>query len=243
MTAQQFLAAIEDGTLTAEAQDTELTLTALAEASGCDVYPDTEIDIKIDDVIVATIGVWKMAVYMEGPNRRDTGEYIGNGWSLIVGDSDGQTHGSVTVRVDEGQVNVITGEGMSGDFSIDCDSEEDAELIAEVLGDLINEAYASIDIVDASDEDIVTALRDLEPLRDLCVDCGDDSISVDIHGGFHAGRPYWAVGEEDDVLYDSADSATDGAVLALKSRLEKADESINDIDLARVVESIEMNDE
>ena len=216
---------IQSGEAVVIAADADLKIEPLADASGVDVYPETEIEFKVGEEVIASVGAWKLGIYMKGPNRHDTGEYIGNGWSFLVMEDDGQTSGRPyeSRRDDkiEWKNSTMTGNALVLPYDDDV-SESDIETIQ----DAINEAYDEIDVSPADDDDVYEEMVNQRSDRDLYIEILDERIEVGLYAAKDAGRTVYTYAGAEEVWEDAEDM-----IRAAKKYIEsKVNEGLEKLD-------------
>lgn len=235
---------IRDGSVTVAAAETDLTVEALADTSGSDCYPATEIEFRRGDEVIASVGCWMLGCYLRGPNRRDTGEHIGDGWQWQTDDGDGQSSGKPYSSISRDGAIVTWGSGTSmSPLTLPVCSESDAldddgdaigrDDAIETIDAAINDAYDEISVSAADDDDVYAAMIAQSPDRDLDVEIGDETISVVLYAANDAGRKVYTHDGADEVWEDADDCVT-SARKHLASLLTTAAEALagGDNDLA-----------
>jgi hypothetical protein len=211
MTVLSLAEMIRSGEVTVSAADTDLSVEALADPSGPDCYPSTTIEFTRDGIIIASVGCWMLGVYMHGPNRRDNGQYIGDGWQWQTDDGDGATTG-IPCRY-------ISRDGMSVTWSADgmadltlptgCDDDDHEQTgltdALEIIDDAIRDAYDDIGLSPAADDDVYAAMISDRSDRDIEVEIGDETVTVGLYAAIDAGRTVYTHDGAESVWEDADD--------------------------------------
>ena len=168
LTLAELAAGIRDGDIVCYAVDIDLWVDALADRDGPDCYPDTTLEFSRDGDVVASVGCWVLGQYMRGPNRRDNGVYIGQGWQWQRDESDGQSTGRPRATKPRNGDTTVTFDTLGSSlqaltlaFSPDAESDDILADI-EVIQDAIDDAYADISVGGADDDDVTSLFRHVE---------------------------------------------------------------------------------
>jgi hypothetical protein len=211
MAAGELLAAHAAGTLTASADRTELAVPPLADDGGPQCYPKTTITVTWpgDSVV---LGCWVFGHYMQGPNRRDNGAYIGHGWAWQADEGDSANSGSPQVEVDGTTVLLHSGDNAGESWGIaEAASEEEADELADVLRSLIEGAYGTISVAPADDAAVAERLQR--------GGADEEILGLGLFAGRDAGRPVFTF-EGSDEVWEDAGEAIDALCDHLESRIE-----------------------
>lgn len=208
-----------------EVDNDSLQVPALADPSGPDCYPSTNITIYDGEQEVLVVEVWKMGYYAKGPNHPKNGSWIGHGWQWLQDDDDGTCCGRPTVKVaDNGMILVASGDNVGHDDLIPLDGfDGDAQEIADRLQKILDEAYDSIEVNPASDDDIIDMLGN--PDYDLEL---EDIGSVGIYVAMDAGRIIYAY-EQSHEVFESADDCVDDALRWIKDKYDELKDSKSEV--------------
>jgi hypothetical protein len=245
-TARELADGLRTGTIEAVAADTELTLGALADPGGPECYPETTIEFRRGEEVVAAVGCWVLGQYMRGPNRRDNGAWIGQGWVWQVDEGDGACSGRPRYdhrQVKEGEAVTFAGDNTAPDLVLTlADDENDAD-DAETIQAAIDDAYDSITASPAADEDVAEALRNRKPVDEIeaAIEFGNDEtdrLSLALFAGIDAGRPVYTYAGSDEVWEDAEDCVA-AAVAHLAEALEGAASAVRDDDRSDTIRRME----
>jgi hypothetical protein len=237
-TARDLANGLRDGSVAAEAADTELSVGPLADPGGPACYPETVVRFRRGEDVLAEVGCWVLGEYMRGPNRRDNGEYIGPGWTFLRLDGDGACSGLPRPTVDDDTV-TFAGDNTAPALTLTLGGDEDSdEADVETIRGAIESAYAEIDVYAADDEEVASTLEDQKQADEIDVEVGGETISVLLFAGNNAGRPVYTFAGSREVWEDAEECAR-AAVEHLAEILDGATRKLRSLDLAGTVGRME----
>lgn len=231
LTVAEFANLVRSGEITMRAVDTDLQVPPLAELHNEECYPDTTIEVKRGDEVIASVWCWRLGWYERGPNRCDTGEYIGNGWRWLTDDSDGQSTGRP--RESHRRDGTISWGADNSSLVIPYDedvSETDVDTISQALSD----AYDEISVRPAYDDDVYTAMVATRADESIDIEVNDDTISVDLFANHDAGRTVYTFDGAEEIWED----ADDCVKAALKYLSKQIDEQFEEIDADQIAANL-----
>jgi hypothetical protein len=238
MMARELANGLRDGSITAEAVDTELSVGPLADPSGPACYPETVIRFRRGEDVVAEVGCWVLGEYMRGPNRRDNGEYIGPGWTFLNLDGDGACSGLPRPTVD-GDTVTFSGDNTDPALTLTLSGDEDSdEADVETIRAAIESVYANIDVYAAEDEEVASTLEDQKQADEIDVEVGGETISVLLFAGNDAGRTVYTFAGSKEV-WEDAEECVHAAVEHLATILDGATRKLRSLDLTGTVGRME----
>lgn len=224
---------IRDGEVTVAARDTDLSVEALADPSGPDCYPDTVIEFRRGDEVIAEVGCWMLGMYMHGPNRRDNGQYIGDGWQWQTDDSDGATTGRPRYYISRDGQSVTWQEsaGSLASLTLPCGSESDPtdddgdvvgrDAAIDTIQEAIDDAYAEISVSAADDEDVIAEMTRHNSDIDMDIEILGETIRVGLYSANDAGRKVYTF-DGATTVYEDAEDCVSAARSHLRESIQDA---------------------
>lgn len=245
ITAHQLFDLVRAYGLEAEVTDND-DVPPLADRRGSDCYPTCTITLAAGDWQVEVIG-WKVCWWEKGPNRRDSGEWIGEGWSFLTDTSDGAYSGRPKVRCtydedDEPKhIEIVPGAHVGETYQLHCQglSHDEAEELAIAIGQALDDAYDDWEPEDAEGSEVYLKLTKRGP-HHSDAQLNADVTSVHLFASNHAGRPVYAIDEDSNSeLFTDAGEAVERAREILVANLHAEIERVEDEDLHDYVEMLE----
>ncbi len=259
LTVMSLAALLDSGDCECNAAETELTVDALADPRGSDCYPDTTLEFSVGGEVIASVGCWMLGCYHQGPNRRDNGQYIGDGWSFLTDEGDGQTSGkpySSLSRDEREVVWALNGTGLDSLILPVCTIDQEDEIAdggdpltmtltraIEIIDEAIADAYDTISVSCASDEDVAEAMQANRSDRDVEIEINGETITLGLYAGNDAGRPVYTH-DGADIVWDDADDCVRAARKYLRMQLQEIIDGLDgtDDDLAESLASVNSDD-